>query len=42
MAIIKSGDNGNVANVTDEKKLEVASVSESSLEFASIRVIWSR
>ena len=35
MAIIKSGDNGNVANVTDEKKLEVAAVSESSLEFAS-------
>jgi hypothetical protein len=35
MGIIKSGDNGNVANVTDEKKLEVAAVSESSLEFAS-------
>ncbi len=35
MGIIKSGDNGNVANVTDEKKLEVAAVAESSLEFAS-------
>ena len=35
MTVIKSGQNGNTANVTDEGMLSVSSVSETSLEFAS-------
>ena len=35
MTVIKSGDSGEVANVTKDKQLMTASVSETSLEFAS-------
>jgi len=35
MSVIKSGGDGNVADVTDDKQLKTASVSESSIEFAS-------
>lgn len=35
MSVIKSGQNGNTANVSSEGMLSVASVSETSLEFAS-------
>ena len=35
MSVIKSGGDGNVADVTNDKQLKTASVTESSLEFAS-------
>ena len=35
MSVIKSGQNGNTANVNDQGQVEVASVSETSLEYAS-------
>ena len=35
MSTIKSGDSGEVANVTKDKQLMTSSVSETSLEFAS-------
>ena len=35
MSVIKSGGDGNVADVTSDKQLKTSSVTESSLEFAS-------
>tara|TARA_R110000851_G_scaffold88011_2_gene191829 strand:+ start:143 stop:679 length:537 start_codon:yes stop_codon:yes gene_type:complete len=35
MSVIKSGQNGNTANVNDQGQVEVASVTETSLEYAS-------
>lgn len=35
MSVIKGGDSGNVANVNSDKQLATATVSETSIEFAS-------